>query len=162
MLLLALVLFRQAYAISGFSALSSPGALPLAATAVMVLAAATSLVRVLARTSAVTDTGHGLVPRVRDVLPPIFGLFLGLVLLYGVALQPIGFLITSFVFLAAAFLLLDRTRRRLRPIGLAALSVIVIYVLFRLLFQVVLPEGIVPERRILADIERAIVRVIRP
>ncbi|HEU0223023.1 MAG TPA: tripartite tricarboxylate transporter TctB family protein, partial [Paracoccaceae bacterium] len=46
-------------------------------------------------------------------------------------------------------------RRGILPaIGIAALSILGVYVVFRLIFQVILPEGVVPEREILAAIGR--------
>lgn len=147
MLIISMVLFWNAYRISGFAAKSSPGSFPLAATAVMVIA---SLVG-LARTLAMPATGGGWRAFRHRVIPNIVIVFAGLILLYGIALESIGFVLTSLAFLFAGMVLLYR--RGIGPaLFWAVVSVIVVYIVFRLVFQVVLPEGIIPERRILADV----------
>jgi len=147
-LLLALGLFLlvQAYGIAGFSKLSSPGALPLAAAAVMVAAAATA---------ALTRGRGGAEPLAelrRRLLPgPVLAMAV-LIAALAAALERLGFLIAAPAFLVLAFLALDR-RRPGRKLAVAVAAVAVLYVLFRLVFQVLLPEGIVPERAILAWLE---------
>jgi hypothetical protein len=77
--------------------------------------------------------------------------FGALIVLYGLVLESLGFILASFGFLFSGILLLYR-RGPLPALGYAVVSIVLIYVIFRLVFQVVLPEGIVPERRILADL----------
>jgi len=66
--------------------------------------------------------------------------FAALIVGYMLALQPLGFIIASYLFLSAAMLFLYRGRILL-TLAVSALSVAVIYVLFRFVFVVVLPRG---------------------
>ena len=63
------------------------------------------------------------------------------------------------MFLFGGMLLLHRRGPALR-FGYALLSIIIVYVIFRLVFKVVLPEGIIPERRILADLGEFFAKLI--
>lgn len=144
MLGLGLLLLVQAHGIAGFEALSSPGALPLAAASVLVLAAGFTVLRPRSATADATP-----------LLPPTLLVLGGLIGLFALVLEPLGFLLAGTGFLTTAFLVLDR-RRPLRALGLAATATLGAWVLFRLVFEVLLPEGIVPERAILAWIEDAL------
>ena len=142
LLVLSVGLFWQAYQIAGFSALSSPGAFPMAASAVMIVAA---VVVVLGNRHHVRDESG------TPILPKVVVVFVGLMIGYAVLLSPLGFLPSSFLFLLFGMRLLYR-RGWLAAFGLSLASLIVVYFIFRLVFQVVLPEGIVPERDIMAAI----------
>ncbi len=142
LLVLSVGLFWQAYQIAGFSALSSPGAFPMAASAVMVVAA---VIVVLG------NRHHGRDESGDSILPKVVVIFVGLMLAYAVLLSPLGFLPSSFLFLFFGMRLLYR-RGWLAAFGLSLVSLIVVYVIFRLVFQVVLPEGVVPERDILSSV----------
>jgi hypothetical protein len=141
---LGLGLLVAAVDIAGFEALSSPGALPLAASAVLLVAAAAAL---LGR-GAPAGAGR----RVRRLLPPPVLAVAPLLALFAALLERLGFLLAAPLFLAAAFLVLDR-RRPILKLVLAITATAVLYALFRLVFQVLLPEGVVPEREILAWLE---------
>ena len=147
MLGLGLFLLGQAHGIAGFEAWSSPGALPLAAAAVMVLAAGWAVLR---PRPAAAETS--LAAFRRQLLPPRLLLFAALIALFAASLERLGFLVAGTGFLVLAFLALDR-RRPLTSIGLALAAVLVLWALFRLVFEVLLPEGILPERAVLAWIE---------
>ena len=70
---------------------------------------------------------------------------------YAFAIEPLGFLPSSLIFLFVGMKLLYRggwVASAVISIG----ALIAIYVVFRLVFQVVLPEGIVPEGEWLAAI----------
>lgn len=155
MLVLSLFLFWQAVKISGFSSKSSPGAFPMAATAVMVLASLFTVAKTLRLPSGET----GLVAFRMQIMPNLFLLFGGLIVLYGAIMQSLGFVLASLVFLFGGIWLLYR-RGPVIAFGYALLSIIIVYVIFRLVFKVVLPEGIIPERRILADVGQFISKVI--
>ena len=71
-------------------------------------------------------------------------------IVYALLLSPLGFLPASFLFLFAGMRLLYPRGGWLRSGIIALGALIVIYVIFRLVFQVILPEGIVPEREILS------------
>lgn len=84
-------------------------------------------------------------------MPPAIGGFCGLIAVYAVLFNSLGFLLASLVFLVAGFKFLDRGGW-VRTVLLAVLSLVLIYIAFRLIFQVILPSGILPESQILAFI----------
>lgn len=133
----------HAYGIAGFEALSSPGAFPMAASLAMVLSSLTVTIRTLRSR---LEPGDGFT---KDILPVGTAVIFVFILLYALALKPLGFLPTSLLFLFVSILMLAR-----RGIVFAALVSLLclfcIYVIFRLVFSVLMPEGIVPEREILA------------
>ncbi|TVQ34708.1 MAG: tripartite tricarboxylate transporter TctB family protein [Geminicoccaceae bacterium] len=144
MLGLALFVLWHAYGIAGFRSLSSAGALPLAAGTVMVVAALAVVVQSFVSKTPRQERGF-----FRTLLP---GRLVGFVVLVGVlalVLDRLGFLLAGTGFLAAAIFWLHR-RQPWHVLAWSLLAVLVIYVLFRLVFEVLLPEGIVPERAILA------------
>jgi len=153
MLLLALFMLWQAYLISGFEGLSTPGAFPMAAAFAMVVAA---VIVVIGDSKRPPEVEGQLSTQMRSfstsIAPSIVVIFAGFVVGYAALFDAIGFLPASFLFLFAAMHFLNRA-----PVGfnalIALLSLIVIYALFRLIFQVVLPEGIVPEREIIAGVK---------
>jgi putative tricarboxylic transport membrane protein len=147
---ISLALLYSAYGISGFSALSGPGTFPLAATSIMVVSSASVLLRT-ARMRAGDDAGAA--GFFDHVMPPLLGIFIGLIAVYAVLFASAGFLIASLVFLTAGFHLLRR-RHLAGSILLAIVSLVVVYVVFRLVFKVILPEGIVPEGELVAMIGR--------
>ncbi|QDL92423.1 tripartite tricarboxylate transporter TctB family protein [Paroceanicella profunda] len=144
MLALSLFLLWQAVAISGFSALSSPGSFPMAASFVMSVAAVVNLVRTLGA----GPEGPGFLTTILTRRVVVFSL---LILGFGLLLEPAGFLPAALLFLLAAMGFLWR-RGPLRVAGIALVALVAIYIVFRLVFQVVLPEGLVPEQQILSGI----------
>ena len=143
MAVISLVAVWKAYGISGFEALSSPGAFPMAVSAVM-LVAALIIVRhtlVLPKSTIVTTAAA--------ILPWRVLFMIGMVVLYALAIKPLGFLPTSFLFLFVSIQVLGGGSA-IRNLGYAALSLAIIYAIFRLVFAVLMPEGIVPEREIIA------------
>lgn len=141
MVVISVGIFWQAYAIAGFSALSSPGAFPMAAAATMVVGALIVAYGNLRNIAPREDA---------QILPLTIALFTALVIAYALLLSPLGFLPASFLFLFAGMRLLYPRGGWLRT-GIIALGALVsIYVIFRLVFQVVLPEGVVPEREIIS------------
>lgn len=141
-LLVAVLLFWQSYGIAGFSGLSSPGAFPLAASAAMVISAVIVVIG---------NARRGRVVSTEPILPLTIAIFTGMVIVYALLLGPLGFLPASFLFLIAGTKLLYRKSWTFTVL-MSLASLIVVYVVFRLVFQVVLPEGIVPESDILASI----------
>lgn len=134
----SLGLLWSAYGISGFEALSAPGSVPMATTSVMVLAA----LLVLAKTARQPlDRSESLT---RDILPLTMVLFVLALVLYGILLQPLGFLPTSALFLIAAVKGLGR-RGWLWTLGVSLGSLVVIWLIFRIVFSVLMPAGILPE-----------------
>lgn len=148
LLLGSLFLLWQAYGISGFSGLSSAGAFPMAMSAVMVV----SLVMVLFKTVR-RPAPDAVIERFRkEILPATVLVFCGLILIYSLILNWLGFIPSSFLFLLVSITFLQGGRF-LRALGLSVLSIICVYVVFRLVFQVVLPEGLIPERAIIAWVQ---------
>lgn len=146
MIVISVGLFWQAYAIAGFSALSSPGAFPMASAGVMLIGALVVAYGNLRNTAPRDDA---------PILPVTIAIFTGLVIAYALLLSPLGFLPASFLFLFAGMRLLYPRGGWLRAGVIALGALIVIYIIFRLVFQVVLPEGVVPERELLSGIRSA-------
>lgn len=140
----SLFLFHTATQISGFRGLSQPGSFPMFTTAVMVVTSSMVAFRTLRLPA---SPGQGW----RTVLPGVVS-FTGLMMLfYALALKPVGFLPTSFVFLTVLTRVL-MGGSLFRAAALSALSLTLVYVIFRVVFSVLMPEGIVPEGEMLAYI----------
>ncbi|MCX2723136.1 tripartite tricarboxylate transporter TctB family protein [Roseibium salinum] len=138
MLAASLGLLWSAYGISGFEALSAPGTVPMATALVMVVTAAI----VVAKTARLP-----LVPNetlARDIVPATVLVFIAFLIAYGLLLKPLGFIPTSALFLIAAVRILSRrnwTWTLLVSLG----SLAVVWLVFRIVFTVLMPSGIVPE-----------------
>lgn len=143
LLLASLFLFWSAYGIAGFEALSSPGAIPMAASAAMIITAAIITVQTFRKPGNSGELLH------RQILPLSVLVTVALITVYAFLLKPLGFLPTSFLFLIVAIKFLSR-RSLAFTLGTATLSVALIYLVFRLIFSVLMPEGIVPEGEIIA------------
>ena len=147
MVLGSLFLLYSAYGISGFDALSGSGAVPMATTAVMAICAGMILWETMRKSRI---TGEKLE---RDILPPSVLVTIVAIIAYALALQPLGFLPTSFLFLWGMMRYL--TRRSVVWSAIVALGTIaMVYLIFRLIFSVLMPEGIVPEGEIIAWLKR--------
>lgn len=138
MLLASLGLLISAYGISGFEALSGAGSVPMATTFVMVVA---SFVVLLKTAKLPLDRAETLA---RDILPPTVVLFAAALVLYGILLKPLGFLPTSALFLIVAIKYLAK-RGWLWTLGVSLGSLIAIWLIFRIVFSVLMPAGILPE-----------------
>tara|TARA_B100001146_G_C15957346_1_gene338196 strand:+ start:87 stop:605 length:519 start_codon:yes stop_codon:yes gene_type:complete len=143
----SLILLYSSYGISGFSALSGPGTFPMAATAIMAITSAAILMRTL---QAPRDNQCG---GIADIVPPVISGFCGLIAVYAVLLDRLGFLLASFLFLLAGFRFLHRGGW-LRSLLLTIVSLVAVYIAFRVVFQVILPDGILLESQIRAAIAR--------
>jgi len=138
----SLGLLWSAYGISGFEALSGPGTVPMAVTAVMAASAAVTFLRDLRLPKVRGETVA------RDILPRVVLAFAAMLLAYGVLLKPLGFLPTSALFLVAAIKLLGR-RSWAWTLGISLGSLAVIWIVFRIVFTVLMPAGIVPEAELI-------------
>lgn len=136
-------LMYKAYEISGFEALSAPGTFPMAIAAVMLITSMLIALRTvrLPRSTIVTSMA--------EILPWRVLFMVVMIALYAVAVQPLGFLPTSFIFLFVSMQVLKRGNP-LKNLAIAAFSLLLVYGVFRLIFSVLMPEGIVPEREIIA------------
>jgi putative tricarboxylic transport membrane protein len=147
--LLAFSLFMlwQAYEISGFSSVSSAGGFPMAMASIMAITSAISIGANMKRRA-----GPDAFKTFRkEILPNAVIVFAALILIYSLLLEPLGFILASFAFLLVASSFLQGGNIK-RAIFLSTLSIVSVYIVFRLIFQVVLPEGIIPERAIIAAI----------
>jgi putative tricarboxylic transport membrane protein len=142
MLLLSLTALWQAWRIAGFAAWSSPGALPMFAALVMVVSGA-KILRDTLRVKGPDTTPETSLRRqfFHAITPAVLIWFTLLIALYMFALEPLGFLVASFLFLVAAMFALG-DRRILHTALISAVSLAVIYVIFQTAFSVVLPEGV--------------------
>ncbi|MGR3481442.1 tripartite tricarboxylate transporter TctB family protein [Salipiger marinus] len=136
------VLLWNAFGISGFEALSGPGAVPMATAAVMLVSALVVLVRTLPLPRTTDETV------MRDILPPLAIVIVLLLVAYGLLLRPLGFLPTSALFLIAAIKILSR-RGWGFTVAVSLGSLVLIYLVFRIVFSVLMPAGIVPEGEML-------------
>jgi putative tricarboxylic transport membrane protein len=142
LLVFALTALWQAYRISGLASWSSPGAVPMLAALAMAVAAL-RIVFVTARKPA-DERQQGVAPTaafVRELLPRTIVGFTLLIVVYMFAMEPLGFVVSSFLFLVAGMRLLGE-RRLVYSALVSALSLAIIYVVFRTAFSVVLPQGV--------------------
>lgn len=138
---LSAVLLHQAHDISGFEAFSAPGTVPMVATGAMLGAALIVLLETLRKSPIETETLS------RDILPPVVVVLTLALIAIGFLLEPLGFLPATALFLTGAMKLLSgRSWLRSAAVALGALAVI--WLVFRMVFAVLLPEGIVPEAEI--------------
>lgn len=138
LLIASLVLLWNAYGISGFEALSAPGSVPMATTLIMVISAAVILLRDMRLPKVQGETVA------RDILPRVVVVIAVMLVAYGVLLKPLGFLPTSALFLIAAIKMLGR-RSWGWTLGISLGALVLIWIIFRIVFTVLMPAGIVPE-----------------
>ncbi len=136
LLLASLWLFWQSVLISGFSGLSTPGVFPMLASGVMVVSA----LWILRDTAKRAPDGGGISRFLEQVTPLRQAVMLGLVAVYVSVMPWLGFVVASGLFLIATIGFLWRRNFRL-TVGISAVALGVIYLIFRVAFQVVLPRG---------------------
>lgn len=136
-------LLFKAYGIAGFESLSSAGALPMGVTAVMVVCSAVIAWQTWTRTNPSDETFS------RAIMPPAVWIGMILITVYAFLLVPLGFLPTSFLFLSVMIKALSN-RSIFFCAWVSALSLAIIYAIFRVIFTVIMPEGFLPEGQILA------------
>lgn len=141
LLLASLFLLWTAYGISKFESLTSAGAFPMFAAAVMVICAVLILRDAVRAAPAEGQAGESLAAQfVRRLTPPVLVGFTVAIALYMVLLQPLGFLLASYLFLVASMALLGSRRWGLNLL-VSAVALAGIYVVFQTVFAVVLPSG---------------------
>lgn len=136
--LASLFLLYSAYGISGFKALSGAGSVPMATTLVMVISAFI----VALRTSRLGKVAHETIAK--DILPGMVIFFIGLLIVFGLLLKPLGFVLTAALFLIVAIKVLSRKGWGY-TLAVALGSLVIIWIVFRVVFTVLLPAGILPE-----------------
>lgn len=142
LLLFSLTALWQAWRIAGLSSWSSPGALPMFAALVMVISGFKIVLNSRKLRSPEVRPGHSVAGEfLHKVTPGAIVWFTLFIAGYMFLLERLGFVVCSFVFLVGAMYALGE-RRILRTLGVSALSLLIIYVVFKTAFSVVLPEGI--------------------
>lgn len=145
LLALSLFLFWSAFGIEnpfGPNGLSSPRSIPLATTFAMVLSAAVILFKTVRLPLDGAET------LAKDILPPVVLLFAAFLVAYGIVLRPLGFLPASALFLVAAVKILSK-RGWPWTLSVSLGSLVVIWLIFRIVFSVLMPAGIVPEAEVI-------------
>lgn len=134
-------LLWTAYGISGLSSLTSAGAFPMFTAAVMLVSGLFSLRHTVRTQPVAREPGESAARRfARQLTPPVLVGFIVAIMAYMVALEPLGFLLASFLFLLVSMRLLGSRRWGLN-LAVAALSLAATYLVFQTLFSVVLPAG---------------------
>jgi hypothetical protein len=136
----ALFLFAHAYSISGFSSLSSAGFFPMVATGLMVITQLITIACTLRVEGDIPAGSSALQEFRRRVTPLDILVFSAMMIGFALALAPLGFVPASFLFLTCSIVYLIRGRF-LMAVGVSTLSTALIYVIFRVVFEVVLPKG---------------------
>lgn len=140
----SLAAFWQAYLISGFTGLSKPGVFPMLASGTMLISVFFILREAMQKKSSVNSSNkHGLsrgAHFLKEMTPTRFIMMMIIVSLYLASMSWLGFVISSSLFLFVSFKYLWR-KGILLSLLLAVFSLVVIYFIFRLGFQVVLPKG---------------------
>lgn len=139
MMVLSLFVLILAYRISGFSAISSPGAFPMAAGLVMVISAGLALFgnRKLEKPDA-ENLADEMKLAVKAVFPKEFVIYTGIIIGYMIALQPLHFLPSSFVFMVLSMIVL-RGGGFVKSLLISAGTLVCIYIIFQYFFRVVMP-----------------------
>jgi putative tricarboxylic transport membrane protein len=134
----AAVLLHQAYQIAGFRSFSSAGVFPMLAAGVMVLSGIAIVIKT-ARTRA-EHAGLPFAPFLSEVTGPKILFVGGMIAAYLFALEPLGFVVSSILFLSITICVLHR-KNYIWMVLLSVVSVAIIYGLFRYVFVVMLPQG---------------------
>ena len=137
----SLFMLWQAYGISRFESITSAGAFPMFATAVMVISGLLIAGQTARAKVAPGAPGESL-PRqfVRQITPGVLVSFTLATAVYMGVLDRLGFLLASYLFLVVSMWLLG-SRRMVLNLGVSALSLAAIQVIFQTVFSVVLPTG---------------------
>lgn len=139
----SLFMLWQAYSISKFESITSAGAFPMFATAVMVItglliAGQTARAQPLPGPDGESQWQQFL----REITPGVLVGFTVSIAVYMALLDVLGFLIASYLFLVVSMWILG-SRRIVLNFVVSALSLAAIYIIFQTVFSVVLPAGTV-------------------
>lgn len=139
LLIFSLGVFYAAYRISGFSSISSPGAFPIGLSLLMVGSMVVIIIGQLRRAKPDNDGALDEVHRfLSEHFPLTFVIFALLAIGYLALLEPLGFVASTVLFLFVSMVYFNRGRWLMSAL-IAAGSIVIIYALFTLLFQVYLP-----------------------
>lgn len=124
------------YGISGFTGKTTAGVFPMIASAVMMVSSVVILVSAT-RLPATPKSSNSFLA---EILTPRHLIMIGFILAYVMLMPLIGFVASSAVFLFCSFQFLWRKNSSL-ILALTGATLAIIYVIFREVFQVVLPQG---------------------
>ena len=124
------------YGISGFTGKTTAGVFPMIASGVMMVSSVVILVSAT-RLPATPKSSNGFLA---EVLTPRHVIMIGFIIAYVLLMPLIGFVASSAVFLFCSFQFLWR-KNPLLILVLTGATLAIIYVIFRKVFQVVLPQG---------------------
>ena len=133
---LGVLAIREAQRLGGFANLSGPGLFPMLASTVMVA----SLLAITWRRLRQGEPLAGIRRFVHDVMPLRLVVVTALIGAYVAVMPELGFMVASGLFLFVMLLYLWR-RSFWLALAVTAVSLLAIQVIFRLVFQVVLPTG---------------------
>ncbi|MDC0609420.1 tripartite tricarboxylate transporter TctB family protein [Vibrio sp.] len=136
LVLVSMFLVYQSYQISGIGKLSSPGFFPLVASFVMLLSSLSTFWTTLR----VKAPSHSLESFFERILPKNILIMLASVLFFVLCLDTLGFISAAFLFLFFTFTVFYR-RGWVISLVLSVITLTVVFVIFRMVFLVVLPEG---------------------
>ncbi len=140
LVLVSVFLLWASYGISSFDSLAAPGSFPVVCAATMLVTALISVLKT-ARAKLNLASGETLAQQfVRKITPVQLIAFSALIFLYMLGMEYIGFLLASYIFLAASMFLLG-SRRVLFNLGISALVLASVFIVFQTAFSVVLPAG---------------------
>ena len=135
----SLFVFFQAYRISGFSSISSPGTFPMGAAAVMILSIGIIQLNNLRRKKPNTESfKEELRLAAASVLPRIFLVYIAVIIIYMILIEPLRFLPSSLAFLLVSMIYL-KGASWLKSIFIGVGTMAGIYLVFQYVFRVVLP-----------------------
>ena len=137
LIIFSAILFFESYKISGFSGLTTSGAMPMFASTLMFISSIFIFLETLKKDS---KNKFNLLKVTQYLLPKQLIFFVSLVLIYVLAIPYFGFTLSSGTFLIISILNLWN-KGFVWSLGVSALSIAVIYFLFRIIFQVILPLG---------------------
>ncbi|MCW5635959.1 MAG: tripartite tricarboxylate transporter TctB family protein [Rubrivivax sp.] len=131
----------QAFRISKFESITSAGFFPMLAALTMVISVVVVAVRDRhAPIEAAAPGESGWRHFVRRLLPLEVVSFTAAIAAYMLLLEPLGFVLASYLFLVVSMALLG-SRRPVLNLVVSAVSLAAIYAVFQTVFSVVLPKG---------------------
>ncbi len=140
LVLVSVFLLWASYKISSFDSLAAPGSFPMVCAFAMVVTGLINMVKT-ARAKLNLENGETRLQQFgRKVTPVQLIAFTVLIFLYMLGMEYIGFLLASYLFLAASMYLLG-SRRVVLNLVISFLVLVAIFIVFRTAFSVVLPAG---------------------
>lgn len=137
LIIFSAILFFESYKISGFSGLTTSGAMPMFASTLMLIASIFIFLETLKKDP---KNKFNLLKVTQYLLPKQLIFFVSLVLIYVLAIPYFGFTLSSGIFLIISILSLWN-KGIVWSLGVSIFSITIIYFLFRIIFQVILPLG---------------------